>query len=175
MNTITDQIAALFDKYDAKARELWPSYARRPKPELLFYVKGRTAGLADPNMWAVKINTHVAAQNMEAAENTVSHEVAHMVDFACRGKSNHDRHWRAIHRILGGNGERCSNYGNITVQPGRNTNWYLYRNPDGIEVWVGPKHHASMVKKSGYRLRDRHGNRFNASDFTGESRKKHSP
>jgi predicted SprT family Zn-dependent metalloprotease len=42
--------------------------------------------------------------------NTVSHELAHIIDFMIRGKSNHDRYWVAIHRRLGGNGKACHNY-----------------------------------------------------------------
>lgn len=42
--------------------------------------------------------------------NTISHELAHVIDFMNRGKSNHDRYWASIHRRMGGNGKACHTY-----------------------------------------------------------------
>lgn len=38
---------------------------------------------------------------------TITHEVAHAIDYDRRGTSDHSWAWKQIHRELGGNGERC--------------------------------------------------------------------
>lgn len=43
----------------------------------------------------------------EEAINTLTHEIAHAIDFEYRGKSNHDLVWKRIHNSIGGTGERC--------------------------------------------------------------------
>ena len=39
-------------------------------------------------------------------EDTLTHEIAHAIDFEVRNKSNHDAHWANIHKTLGGSGRR---------------------------------------------------------------------
>ena len=39
----------------------------------------------------------------EKYEDTLRHEVAHLVDFAIRGKTNHDSWWKGIARKMGAN------------------------------------------------------------------------
>ncbi len=161
-------IADIFREYDAKARALYPAYAGRPVPALTFYTKGTTAGLAKHSAWEVSINTYVAAQSLEVLHNTVSHEIAHMVDFALRMRSGHDRVWKAIHRSLGGNAKRTAS--NVTVQRGRAKNEYLYRNAAGAEFWVGPKYHAKMMKGIASGVKTKSGQIFLATDWTRQRR-----
>lgn len=163
--TITD----IFREYDAKARALYPAYAARPVPRLTFYTKGRTAGLAKHGHWEVAINSHVAAQSLDALRNTVSHEVAHMVDFALRLRSGHDRVWKMIHRSLGGDGARCAQ-GNLVPIRARAKNEYLYRNAAGAECWVGPKHHAAMMRGTSAGVKNGSGQVFYPTDWTRQRR-----
>lgn len=163
-------IADLFREYDAKARAMYPAYAARPVPRLTFYVKGRTAGLAKHGQWEVAINKHVAAQSLDALRNTVSHEIAHMVDFALRMRSGHDRIWKAIHRSLGGDGARCVQAAGLTPLRGRVKNEYLYRNSAGAECWVGPKHHAAMMRGTSAGVKNGAGHIFYPTDWTRQRR-----
>lgn len=39
--------------------------------------------------------------------NTITHEIAHAIDFEQRGTSDHSFIWAKIHKDLGGDGERC--------------------------------------------------------------------
>ncbi|BBA65193.1 SprT-like protein [Xanthomonas phage XacN1] len=167
--SIEATIMGYFHEYDAKARALYPAYAARPVPKVSFFAKGRMNGWAKQGSWEVQFNTHNASQVPEEFRNTVSHEIAHMVDYALRGRSGHDRIWKAIHRSLGGTGTRCSQYG-ITVKRGRVKNEYLYRNANGAETWAGPKHHAAMQRCSIAGIRNRSGQVFNRNDWTGQRR-----
>lgn len=45
-------------------------------------------------------------QDWEEVEDTITHEVAHAIDYSRRGQSDHSYTWKAIHRELGGTGER---------------------------------------------------------------------
>ncbi len=171
------QITIFFNKYDAMARQKYPAYAAMGIPRLTFFTKGGNAGVAYRDKWMVAINETIGGQNLALIENTVSHEIAHMVDYALRGRSGHDAQWKAIHRSLGGTGERCYNAaaGGVKIIPGRNTNEYLYRNADGREVWIGPKYHAKFQRyKMGF-FATVNGIRseYAAAHYTGQSRKKH--
>ena len=42
--------------------------------------------------------------------DTILHEIAHAIDFAIRGESNHDWHWVKIAKMIGCNGERCGSH-----------------------------------------------------------------
>lgn len=176
MTNINNTVLALFLKYDAMARVKYPAYASKPVPKLSLYIKGRTAGTACKSKWEVRINTHVGAQNLEMLDDTVSHEIAHMVDFAIRGKTGHDRLWKIIHRSLGGNGKRCYNAAeeNVSIIKGRVTNEYLYRNPtNGHEYWFGPRYHNGLQRgKYIYLSHSVTGTRFYRVDYTGQTRKK---
>ena len=166
-----------FNRVDLLARSKYPAYAARPVPTLTFFTKGRCAGLAYGGYkWTVSFNTHILAQNLDMMRNTVSHEIAHMVDYALRGRSGHDAQWKALHRSLGGNGhttysaEQCG----VKVIAGRRTNWYEYKNPENGEInWVGPKHHAALVRGTSSGLRNlTTGTAIKREHFTGKSKVK---
>lgn len=164
-------IMGYFKEYDAKARALYPAYAARPVPKVSFFSKGHANGWAKQLSWEVQFNTHTAAQVPEAFRNTVSHEIAHMVDYAMRGRSGHDRIWKAIHRSLGGTGNRCSEYGEaVTVKRARVKNEYLYRNENGVECWAGPRHHGAMMRGTLIGIRNSVGEVFRATDWTRQYR-----
>ncbi len=58
-----------------------------------------------PHSVEIELNPSVFAKIEESEQyNTVSHEIAHVVDYFLRGDSNHDYIWQNIHRLAGGNG-----------------------------------------------------------------------
>ena len=98
-----------------------------------FKVRGRVAGYAK---WRRQRNSTVEYSlsfNREAIEkyredmtnDTIPHEVAHLVCFIRPelGK-NHDRGWKRVCRILGGDDSRTHNY---TLSPGKKVNRYTYK------------------------------------------------
>lgn len=160
-----------FREIDAKARNMFPAYAEKPVPNVSFYVKGTTGGLAYRHTWEVRFNTHVAAQAPEAFIDTISHEIAHMVDFAIRGRSGHDSFWKVLHRKLGGSGSRCALYSReVTPMRTRAKNEYLYRNANGGECWVGPRYHSAMQTGKITGVVTKSGGQFFRSDWTGQRR-----
>ena len=63
----------------------------------------------------------------------MSHEIAHIVTFAVYGERGHGPLEDGFTGCLGGNGKPLlmTPMGWIKVIPGRRSNWYLYRCPNG--------------------------------------------
>ena len=174
--TIRAEMTAEFQRVEALARELFPQYRTARVPRLTFFIKGRNAGVAKLGDWEVSINEYLGAQNREMIFNTISHEIAHIVAFYVYADRGHGAHWKRVHRMLGGTGERCYNAEANNVQPlaGRRTNWYMYRCPNtGIESWIGPKFHSGLQTGKYGSLRNvKHNVRIERSHFTGQSKVK---
>lgn len=173
---IQTQIRNEFNRVDALARSIFPKYQEAGIPNLTFFIKGTTAGWARYAKWEVSINAHIAGQNVEQMKDTVSHEIAHMVAFYVYGERGHGWRWKHVHRMLGGNGQRCYDAAanGITTIPGRRTNWYLYRCPtSGVESWVGPRHHSGLQKGRYVSLTNNAKHvKILAEHFTGQSKTK---
>jgi predicted SprT family Zn-dependent metalloprotease len=61
----------------------------------------------DPSSLAISLSTPLFARADHATNiNTITHELAHIVDYVMRGTSDHGHRWQAIHRALGGTGEQ---------------------------------------------------------------------
>lgn len=130
-----------------KACELYPSYALRGRPTLAFFTKGTTAGWAKYNAWTVEINLHLARQSWSMIKNTISHEIAHMAAFAQYREAKHGRIWKAVHRALGGTGERCYSAVKEGVKANRARQTYLhgYRlEGTDVIIWIGTNIHNKI-------------------------------
>lgn len=60
----------------------------------------------------VKLSMRVSKALMERAKSedqfqTISHELAHLLEFAVHGESNHKARWQQLHRWMGGDAKRC--------------------------------------------------------------------
>lgn len=67
---------------------------------------GTSAGTASKTYVRFNVDMAIMKGNWVKFQNTVSHEIAHYIDFNIRGTSKHDAKWRNIHIFLGGNGLR---------------------------------------------------------------------
>jgi len=57
----------------------------------------------------IKLNARLLSENESELIPTFLHEVAHLIDFQIRGKSNHDYHWKSILTDMGEKDDRCHN------------------------------------------------------------------
>jgi len=63
--------------------------------------------VVDPRTLVLKLSTPLMARADDAVRmETITHEIAHLVDFVLRGKSDHGYEWARIHRALGGSASR---------------------------------------------------------------------
>jgi SprT protein len=81
-------------------------------PEVGFEAKGTTAGLAYRNGKRVAFNTILAEENRDEFDNTIIHELAHLVTYKVypRAKQNHGPEFKRVFVYLGGNGKRGHTY-----------------------------------------------------------------
>ena len=103
------QLKAAVAKATIKARELYPTFL---PPIVGFYEKGTVAGRAYYLTHKVEFNLTLARENSEEFENTVIHEVAHLVTkhMYPRAKQAHGPEFKRVFIAMGGNGKRCHSY-----------------------------------------------------------------
>ena len=111
---------------------------------------GASAGLAGRRNG--QLYTNINAQMMtisesnwwEILDNTISHEVAHLVDYATRGRSDHSAIWKAIHKRMGGSAERCHTMD--TIKRGGSFKYVV----EGKEVTLSATQHKRVIDGTTY-------------------------
>jgi len=106
---LQDQAVQLTEYWIHRARELTGTSARRlPVPEVAFDLRGRSAGQAifarRSREVRIRINAKLLASHpKEMLEETVPHEVAHVVIFRLYGRKAkpHGDEWKALMRVFG--------------------------------------------------------------------------
>jgi SprT protein len=82
-------------------------------PSVQFDLRGCTAGMAYCQSWRLRFNNVLLSENYEdMLENTVPHEVAHLVARAISPYriKPHGNEWKAVMRAFGRKPERCHSY-----------------------------------------------------------------
>ena len=183
MDTYTAKLAiiAKTNEVIALARKLYPGYIHGT-PEIKFDIRGRSCGGRAWGHYRLQYNLDwYAANPTEYLNNTVTHEVAHIVAAATGLGKGHNAGWVRICLALGGNGQRCNTHPDVKAVPkARRTVEYLYRTDSGREAWVGPVHHNRLQSRGGvcpirqrpmYALRSPDG-RITRDGFMGQHRAK---
>ena len=151
-----------------KACQLFPQFKTFPKPTVYFYETGKAAGLAH-GYSKVGYNVHVFAQDVERFTNdTVPHEIAHIVCNALRIGKGHDLGWKRVCRMLGGNAQRCYDGSNIEHKQIRTRRQYQYRATCGTLVMLSDVRH-NRLQRDHYAavVVTRTGGKIERSGFTG--------
>lgn len=113
-------LKAVQELYTA-ACDIFPEYKGFPRPVVKFTTRGTSAGKAGftfrDNSNFLQFNTAIAQNAGEDFMNTISHEMAHVVSYCLyrerfmnKAIMPHGTEFKRIHRMLGGNGERCHTY-----------------------------------------------------------------
>lgn len=115
---------------------------------------GRTAGWArlDATGYSLVFNSQMLSDDLVGSliEDTVPHEIAHLVCYSNRTLgNNHDRGWQRVCIRLGGNGKRTHSYG---VKKARRTRKAIY-NINGTEMEIGATVHKNIQKGKPYFMR----------------------
>ncbi len=124
-------------------------------PMVEFKKMGRVAGYAMPMKWMVQYNDTLAAENFEAFEQTVIHEVAHLVDYHLHGVQRsgngrriiHGKTFKQIMVRLGAKPDTYHSYNTTSVERrSRTRNKYVWVNTEGQEMVLGGVRHARMLR-----------------------------
>lgn len=98
-----------------KAESIYGSLGNAPTVK--FYSKGAAAGKAYIRTKVVAYNETLAAENPDTFSNTVSHEVAHIVQYMLYPSSKaHGVEFKRIHKSLGGSGATYHSYNTLSVK-----------------------------------------------------------
>ena len=96
-------------------------------PKLEWVVCGTTAGRAWLQQWRIQLNEQLCKENTEDFMNdTIPHEVAHLVAYKVFGDDGHGEGWRSVMRALGLNPTRCHDYNTRNVN-GKRSRGSMYR------------------------------------------------
>ncbi|ADQ52777.1 hypothetical protein AsFcp4_216 [Aeromonas phage AsFcp_4] len=129
---------------------------------------GRKAGGFDSRKYAIRFNVNMMIMNEKAwwhmLDETVSHEIAHVVDYVQRQKSGHDSRWKFLHEMLGGQAHTYHQLELATAE-------YEY-NVHGKSIKLGQVRH-NKVMAGHYYLTTVNGvsRRLDKSHFVGEVQK----
>jgi SprT protein len=119
-------------------------------PEILFDLKGFTAGQAFSSLNKIRFNFGIAKDNLDVfLDTTVPHEVAHIVADMYFGKRcKHGKEWKwMMSQVFGKKAERCHSY-DVSNHQARRTKKYVYRCYCEKGCLCGAKHHNLIQKNS---------------------------
>lgn len=85
----------------------------------------------------------------EILENTVPHELAHVIGFITGAFKNHDKNWKRVCKVLGGTGET---YHRLEWTPAKVTKKFVYETTCGSKVTVGVNRHNKIQNGKTYVL-----------------------
>lgn len=145
---VLDKVAQLIVKANTKYR------TTLPKIEVRFDLRGRCAGQAGrwQGQWMMRFNTDMMLNEGwdHLYNNTVPHELAHVVCMYEGTDRGHGRAWRNTCIELGGNGERCHNE-KVTYANGKT---FYYTSSNGRVIELSSVRHNKVQKGETYRWRD---------------------
>lgn len=112
--------------YISEANKIWNQ--KLDMPEVTFYTKGASAGLAKFISHELSFNEVLAKENTDTFENTIIHEVAHLVTFRVypNAKQKHGPEFREVCQTLGGSGNTYHTYDVSSVAIKRTKTRYIY-------------------------------------------------
>ncbi len=113
----------------------------------------------------LEYNTKVMDMDWEEMEDTIPHEIAHLVDrIVSGGKSNHGPRWQRIAKILGCTAKRTHS---VPIAASRRQRRYTYVATCGTEIELTTQMHNKVQRGQSRTLRGTRG-RINAQCFIGE-------
>jgi len=138
--TLRDRVREIYELAESKGYRV-PEY-RYTATDL----RGRAAGQACYNRESevadIRLNLEAAKLDMRhMLEDTIPHEVAHIIAFHNGTDRGHGRVWRSICIDLGGSGERCHSIG---LTPARKVNRFKYITSNGGEVVLTSVRHNKL-------------------------------
>jgi predicted SprT family Zn-dependent metalloprotease len=169
--TIESDLRAAFIRHMDNACRLYPELTRI-QHSVAFIIKpnmGTRAGTAR-GYREICVNLTLARQNFDhIANNTIPHEIAHIICAYFAWDKGHGRMWKRVASTLGIAPERCFDSVATGMQPVmmRQRSKYLHKATCGTEIWLSDVMHGKLLKGSN-RIITRTGGKLNASTYMGK-------
>lgn len=142
---VKDKVARLIQQYEARH----PGQ-KVPHIDICFDLRGRVAGWAGSRGWNYYMRFNRDMMMNESWDHiindTVPHELAHIICFANGSDRGHGVWWRRTCIALGGSGERCHKE-QVTYAKG---NTYVYTTSTGHSVTLSEVRHRKVQRGSVY-------------------------
>lgn len=126
-----------------------------PHIDIRFDLRGRAAGVASARGWnySMRFNKDMMmnAGWDHLINDTVPHELAHIICFANGTDRGHGYNWKRTCQALGGSGERCHTEA-VTYAKGRT---FVYTTSTGHTVNLSEVKHRRIQQGVGYTFKDR--------------------
>jgi predicted SprT family Zn-dependent metalloprotease len=145
----------------AKVNQLIAEYEHRhpgqkvPHIEIRFDLRGRSAGQASARGWnySMRFNRDMMmnAGWDHLLNDTVPHELAHIICFANGSDRGHGYNWKRTCQALGGTGERCHSEA-VVYAKGRT---FVYTTSTGTTVNLSETKHRKIQQGAAYTFKDR--------------------
>lgn len=159
--------AAVKARVEAKIAECLATANKHYKPSLPFKtptikyeVRGTVGGYAIPLDWKVDFNSVFLMENLDHfIDNTVPHEVAHLIDYAVHGvqrigygykRSSHGGTWKSIMYLFGCDPSRCHQYDTRNAQVKKKTKYHYICQGCKKDIFMGPVRHKKHKITGGY-------------------------
>ena len=149
LDSIRCSIKGMVEHCSDQANQIFPSLMM-PQPIVGWFTKTKTAGYAHYAAHKVTFNEVIARDNFEKFENTVIHEVAHLVTNRLFPNAKpHGREWKYVMRKLGAIPSRCHRYNVASIKETRvPTKKYIYTcmcSEGKKEHLIGGQRHNNIV------------------------------
>ena len=123
-------------------------------PEVLFNLRGMTAGIAYSEEWRIRLNMTLLRENgRKFLDTTVPHEVAHLVANKLYGREwgvSHGPRWREVMEEFGCKPKRCHDYKAKAARTRRSYREYLYRCACDTHVLSSVRHNRVRRREQTY-------------------------
>jgi predicted SprT family Zn-dependent metalloprotease len=128
MNGIQQHLAERVAHYTEVVRKVFPSLSSFTVPNVGFYTNKKYSGCATGALHLVEFNTVLAEENREAFDNTIIHEIAHLVIYRfypLGGKlvngtfkkvKPHGEEFKHVMIMIGGRPNRTHNYDTSNIK-----------------------------------------------------------
>ena len=148
------QVMSKVEQLTVRARELWGPDVVPQNLKVYFDLRGRTAGQAcrRNGQFYMRFNVDMMQNDSwdHLINNTVPHELAHIVCMWKVWDRAHGRRWQAVCRSLGGDGERCHKE-EVRYAKGST---YLYTTSTGKTIAISQVRHRKIQRGVVYRTVD---------------------
>ena len=154
LDTRKAEVLAKLDVLVKKAHALWPKAASMTYT-VRFDLRGAAAGTASVRggVYTLRFNTDMMQNSgwQHLLDDTVPHELAHLLGYHLGYGANHGKAWRSICISLGGSGNRCHNE-TVTYAKGAT---FEYTTATGRKVILSQiRHNRIQFGHSTYRWND---------------------
>jgi len=163
-----DQVRIRVAEVLAKAKSIWASFDGS-NVSVDFFSKGSAAGLASLRSKRVSFNTVLMSRHPEDFDNTIIHEVAHLVTYQIRpnAKQAHGPEFKRIMLILGGSPNTYHTYDVSGLKRTYAKTRYVYECSPGCTHNMTKGKHDKIVSGVIYQCRHT-GKRIMKNSFTGK-------